>query len=311
MQDYAAMPNGTEPNAGVVRQIVMEQMPLTLTFARIGQHPLTTPTAARAWLDGGARRKADLAAVGFHAAVNAPNDPLYSMNATAPPVHEGLTVFEGYYHLPVAFHNEVDNVEAELTALCMLLLRLLQHQLYEVDVYTDCAVLLEYADHTEPLPLRHPFHELAKRARLLMAQARSLGGIFVLRHVLRRYNKHADSLCNKAMDDASTPLLQHAQLYEPPPMGAIVSLETQQEQSLPDSDSALKSPPNVLDHKSTALQQALDFVATIPIHELSFLEINQWYSNFSPSGRRSTRPLSSAHYFPALVRLLPPASGFS
>ena len=62
MQDYAAMSNGTEPNFGVVRQIVMELMLLTLTFARIGQHPLTTPTAARAWLDGGARRKADLAA---------------------------------------------------------------------------------------------------------------------------------------------------------------------------------------------------------------------------------------------------------
>ena len=37
MQDYAAMPNSTEPNSGVIPQIVMEQMPLTLTFARIGQ----------------------------------------------------------------------------------------------------------------------------------------------------------------------------------------------------------------------------------------------------------------------------------
>ena len=146
MQDYAAMPNGAEPNSGVIRQIVMEQMPLTLTFARIGQHPLTTPTAARAWLDGGARRKSDLAAIGFHAAMNSPTDPFHNMNATAPPVREGFTVFEGYYRLPVAFRNEVDNVEAELTALCMLLLRLLQHQLYEVDVYTDCAVLLEYVD---------------------------------------------------------------------------------------------------------------------------------------------------------------------
>ena len=274
MQDYAAMPNGAEPNSGVIRQIVMEQMPLTLTFARIGQHPLTTPTAARAWLDGGARRKSDLAAIGFHAAINSPTDPFHSMNATAPPVREGFTVFEGYYRLPVAFRNEVDNVEAELTALCMLLLRLLQHQLYEVDVYTDCAVLLEYADHTEPLPLRHPFHELAKRARFLMAQARSLGGIFVLRHVLRRYNKRADSLCNKAMDDPSTPFLQRIQLYEPPPTTATALLVTQQEQSLPDSDPMITSPPNVLEHISIALQQVLEFVATIPIHELSFLEIS-------------------------------------
>ena len=66
----------------------------------------------------------------------------------------------------------------------------------------NSAVLLEFANSAEPLPLQHPFNELAKRVRLLMAQAQSFGGIFVLRHVLRRYNKRADSLCNKAMDDA-------------------------------------------------------------------------------------------------------------
>ena len=117
IQDYAAALNSTEPNAGVVRQIVMEQMPLTLTFTRIGQHPRTTPTVARAWFDGGARRKEDLAAIGFHAAINSPSEPFHSMNATAPPVHEGHTVFEGHYRLSVAFRNEVDNVEDERTEL--------------------------------------------------------------------------------------------------------------------------------------------------------------------------------------------------
>ena len=76
------------------------------------------------------------------------------------------------------------------------------------------------------------------------------------------------------MDDPSTPLLQHAQLYELPPTRAIASLVTQREQPLPDSDPVTTSPPNVLEHISIALQQALDFVATIPIHELSFLEIS-------------------------------------
>ena len=128
-----------------------------------------TNSRARAWFDGGARRKEDLAAIGFHAATNSPSEPFYSMDATAPPVHEGHTVFEGHCRLPVAFRNEVDNVEAELTALCMLLLRLLQHNLYEVDVYTDCAALLGFANHAEPRPLRQPFHDLAKRARMLMA----------------------------------------------------------------------------------------------------------------------------------------------
>ena len=120
-------------------------MPLTLTYIRVGQHPRATPTAARAWIYGGARRKRDLA-IGFHAAINSSSEPFNSMTATAPPVHEGHTVFEGHYRLPVAFRNEVDNVEAELTALCMLLLRLLPHKLYEVDVYTDCAALLGFAN---------------------------------------------------------------------------------------------------------------------------------------------------------------------
>ena len=109
-------------------------------------------------------------------------------------------------------------------------------------MYTDCAVLLDFANSAEPLPLRHHFHELAKWARLLMAQAQSQGGIFVLRHVLRRYNKRADSLCNKATDDATTPILQQDQLYEPSSTLPLTPSGTLQTQLNPDNDLAVITP---------------------------------------------------------------------
>ena len=123
-----------------------------------------------------------------------PFDDFDDMRATTPNDRAGETVFERKYLLDVPYRNEVDNMEAELTALAMLLLNMVERGHYEVDVYTDCAELIPYMRPRSELPERPVVRRLVVRCRTLIRHAHTHGRKVTLRHVRRGWNKRADAL---------------------------------------------------------------------------------------------------------------------
>jgi ribonuclease HI len=164
-------------------------------------------------MDGGARRSDVKASIGCFALRSTAREPFTDMRVTTPDDRAGETVFEHKYLLEVPYRNEVDNMEAELTALAMLLLNVVERGHYDVNVYTNCAELITYMRPRSALPERPVLRRLVARCRTLIRHAHAHGGKVVLRHVRQGWNKRADVLCNQAMNDTTTPTLTAQQCF--------------------------------------------------------------------------------------------------
>jgi hypothetical protein len=121
------------PNTGLGVQIANIPTPFTLTFQRHQPHTHTAPGAWRIFFDGGCRRLANLAAVGYVILAPKFEEPI----ATAPPDRDGLTVLAECFQVQVPFQNESDNMECELAAAAAGIFRAMLLESYTLEVYTD------------------------------------------------------------------------------------------------------------------------------------------------------------------------------
>ena len=187
--------------------------PFNLTFARCDPKRTTHPTALRIFVDGGARRRDKLAAIGYQIR----KGPFINSNAVYPDERDGTQVAAGEFQVEYPAKDETDNVECELTSAAVALFVLFERGEYRADLYTDCKTVAGTIGSASFS--RDYLNSLKLRLTKAQAHATTHGGKIILLHVLRRYNKIADGLCNKAMDNWCTPFVPKLLLtkaYRPP-----------------------------------------------------------------------------------------------
>ena len=170
--------------------------PFNLTFARCDPKRTTHPTALRIFVDGGARRRDKLAAIGYQIR----KGPFKNTNAVYPDERDGTQVAAGEFQVQYPAKDETDNIECELTSAAVALFVLFERGEYRADLYTDCKTVVDAT--MGSASFNRDYLNLLK-LRLTKAQdhARTHGGEIILNQVLHRYNKIADGLCNKTMDN--------------------------------------------------------------------------------------------------------------
>ena len=126
------------PNLNVGRKLSALQVPFTLHFRRHAPLPTCTHNTWRVFFDGGARRKDDLAGVGFVILKSTKEHPFQSLLAERPSTWDGDVVYESFNRIPVAFRNDTDNMEAEYTAAIGALYEVMLRTHNEIDLYGDC-----------------------------------------------------------------------------------------------------------------------------------------------------------------------------
>ena len=168
-------------------------------------------------------------------------------------------------------------MEAELTALAMLLLNMVERGHYDVDVYTDCAELIPYMRPRSALPERPALRRLVAWCRTLIRHTHAHGGKVVLRHVRWGWNKRANALCNQAMNCTTTPTLTAQQCFRTQVLkvGHSAAAGGGQPGALAGGAGGGDVPLLVapIPRASRETQAVLDFVASIPEQHVAFPEI--------------------------------------
>ena len=209
---FLPVADSASPNTGLSASIASLTTPFRLTFKRRFDAATTHPKALRIFLDGGARSRDQLAAIGFQIR----RGPFDNYCAVYPSETDGVLVAQGEYKVKYPAKDETDNVECELSAAATALFRLFELGEARADVYTDCVAVVQAAA-GQSATVRPHLAILGARLRAASRHACVANGQLAFRHLLRKYNKIADGLCNKAMDNWATPFVPPALLVNPFP----------------------------------------------------------------------------------------------
>ena len=129
------------PNQHLSATIASLPTPFRLSFERKFDAATTHPAALRIFIDGGARSKDKLAAVGFQIR----RGPFDNHCAVYPDENDGVLVAKGEYKVDFPAKDETDNVECELSAAGIALYRLFELGEARADLYTDCVAVIQAA----------------------------------------------------------------------------------------------------------------------------------------------------------------------